>query len=116
MKIQSNSPILQDTIKQASSAVKESIEAVPGLTDEQKREVAKAVDNTNVTVSTAEVPNTFVYWLAVGAVALVAAVIVFGGLYLAASGQETPNFLQTALATAIGALAGMAVPTPKAGL
>ena len=54
--------------------------------------------------------------MAVGAVAFVAAVIVLGGLYLAASGKETPNFLQTALATAIGALAGMVVPTPKAGI
>jgi uncharacterized membrane protein YbhN (UPF0104 family) len=114
MKIQSSSQVLQNTIQQASSAVKESIEAIPELTEEQKRRVAQAIDNTNVPA--AEVPNTLVYWIAVGAVALVAALVVLGGLYLAATGKETPNFLQTALATAIGALAGMVVPTPKAGL
>jgi uncharacterized membrane protein YbhN (UPF0104 family) len=116
MQIKSSSPILQATIQQASSAVKESIDSIPGLTDEQKRQVADAVDKTDIPTPAAEVPNTFVYWLAVGAVALVASVIVLGGLYLAASGKETPNFLQTALATAIGALAGMVVPTPKSGL
>ena len=114
MNIQSNSPVIQNTIRQAATAIKESVDAVPGLTDDQKHEVQKAIDRTNVPAS--EVPNTLVYWLAVGAVALVAAVIVFGGLYLAAVQQETPNFLQTALATAVGALAGMVVPTPKAGL
>lgn len=114
MKINTNSPILQNTIQQASSAVKKSIDAIPELSDAQKLQIVDAVDNTNVPA--AEVPNTFVYWIAVGAVAGVSAIIVIGGLFLTFYGKETPNFLQTVLATAIGALAGMVVPTPKTGI
>ncbi len=114
MNIQSTSPILRNTIQEASTAVKKSIEKIPDLTTEQKRKIAEAVDKTTVPAS--EVPNTLVYWIAVGAVALVATIVVLGGLYLATTGKETPNFLQTVLATAIGALAGMVVPSPKAGL
>lgn len=114
MQISSNSPQLQNMVRQVSIAVKQSIDDTVDLTDEQKQKVNEAIDKT--VVPGAEVPNTFVYWMAVGAIGLMALIIVIGGLYLAAAGSETPNFMQMALATAIGALAGMVVPTPKTGL
>ena len=114
MKINSTSPIIKDTIENASKAIKGSVESIQDLSETQKDQVKKAIDET--IVNAAEVPNTFVYWLAVGAVAFVAATIVLGGLILAGFDKGIPNFLQTTLATAIGALAGMVVPTPKAGL
>lgn len=111
MKIQSDSKILRATVQQASDAAKKSVDSIPALSEEQKKLVADAIDRTEI--SAIEVPNTFVYWLAVGAMAAVCGLIVLGGLGLAAAGLETPNFLQITLATAIGALAGMVVPTPK---
>jgi uncharacterized membrane protein YbhN (UPF0104 family) len=114
MQIKSNSPEILNMVRQASLAVKQSIEETEDLTDEQKEKLKDAVDKT--VIPAAEVPNTFVYWLAVGAIGLMALLIVIGGLYLASMTIETPNFLQMALATAIGALAGMVVPTPKSGL
>ncbi len=114
MQIKSKSPEILSMVRQASLAVKQSIEEADDLTNEQKNKLKEMVDNT--VIPAAEVPNTFVYWMAVGAIGLMALIIVIGGLYLAALTIETPNFLQMALATAIGALAGMVVPTPKSGL
>ena len=114
MQISSNSPQLQNIVRQASIAVKQSIDDTADLTEEQKQNVKEAIDKT--VIPGAEVPNTFVYWMAVGTIGLMAIVIVIGGLYLTTAGIETPNFLQMALAMAIGALAGMVVPTPKTGL
>lgn len=114
MQINTKSPEILNTVRQASLAIKQSIEDTADLTDEQKEKLKDVVDKT--VIPAAEVPNTFVYWMAVGAIGLMALLIVIGGLYLAAMSIETPNFLQMALATAIGALAGMVVPTPKSGL
>ncbi len=105
---------VQNTVLAASNAIKQSIDAATDMSDEEKKKAKKAIDETRFVAS--EVPNTFVYWLAVGTVGLVALIIVIGAFYLSSTGQETPNFLQMALATAIGALAGMVVPTPKTGL
>ena len=111
MKIESNSPALEATIRNASKALKASIENIPELSDEQKRVIENVIENTSVPA--AEVPNTFVYWLAVGAMAGVATLIVIGGLLLAMFNHDIPIFLQTVLATAVGALAGMVVPSPR---
>ncbi|MFC3194292.1 hypothetical protein ACFODZ_08580 [Marinicella sediminis] len=111
MHINSKSKLVTASLNQASKAIKQSVDSIPDLSAEQKKAVQKAIDDT--TVVTAEVPNTFVYKLAIGSIAAVAVMTVLGGIYLA---EQTPNFLQTTLATAIGALAGMVVPTPKAGL
>jgi uncharacterized membrane protein YbhN (UPF0104 family) len=111
MQINSKSKLVIQSLNQASKAIKHSVESIPDLSAEQKKAVKKAIDET--TVVTAEVPNTLVYQLAIGSIAAVAVITVFGGIYLA---EQTPNFLQTTLATAIGALAGMVVPTPKTGI
>jgi uncharacterized membrane protein YbhN (UPF0104 family) len=111
MHINSKSKLVTASLNQASKAIKQSVDSIPDLSAEQKKAVQKAIDQTNVV--TAEVPNTFVYKLAIGSIAAVALMTVLGGIYLA---DQTPNFLQTTLATAIGALAGMVVPTPKTGL
>ena len=105
---------VQETALAAANAIKKSIDVAADMSEEDKNKAKKAIDETTFVAS--EVPNTFVYWLAVGAVSLIAIIIVIGTFYLSNTGQETPNFLQMALATAIGALAGMVVPTPKTGV
>jgi len=107
-------PSIQKTGMAVAAAIKQSIDTATDMSDDEKNKAKKRVDETKFVA--AEVPNTLVYWLAVGAVGLIALIIAIGALYLAGTGKEIPNFLQTTLATAIGALAGMIVPTPKTGL
>ena len=121
MHIKSKSKLVTASLNQASKAIKQSVDSIPDLSPEQKKAVQKAIDDT--TVVTAEVPNTTVYKIAIFSIAFVAAATVVGSLFLlqSTSGSdgtplEIPGFLQTTLATAIGALAGMVVPTPKTGL
>jgi len=105
---------VQNTGIAIAAAIKQSIDTATDMSDEEKNKAKKRIDETKFVA--AEVPNTLVYWLAVGAVGLIALIIAIGALYLAGTGKAIPNFLQTTLATAIGALAGMIVPTPKTGL
>lgn len=98
-----------------AKAIEEQINAAE-LPEAEKQKVKQAIER--ATVVSSEVPNTLVYWIAVGAVSIVALMIVLGSLIITGINPDNdlPNFLQTTLATAIGALAGMVVPTPKAGL
>lgn len=107
-------PSIQKTGMALAAAIKQTIDTSTDMTDEEKDKAKKKVDETKYVAT--EVPNTLVYWLAVGGVGLIALIIAIGALYLSGIGKEIPNFLQTTLATAIGALAGMIVPTPKTGL
>ena len=115
MKIQ-GPKAFQATARAAAGASKQNIDATSEMSPEDKEKAKRAVDQTTLIAAGSEVPNTFVYWMGVGAIGLIALFIVLGGLYLSSTGQETPNFLQTTLATAIGALAGMVIPSPKSGL
>lgn len=110
----SGPPSIQKMGIAVATAIKQSIDTATDMSNEEKNKAKKRIDET--TFVAAEVPNTLVYWLAIGAVGLVALIIAIGALYLSGTGKAIPNFLQTTLATAIGALAGMIVPTPKTGL
>ncbi len=114
MKIQSASPEVEKIALEASTRIKESIERSTDLNDAEKAKAKQAVDATVYTP--AEIPNTGVYKIAVGALALSAGAIVVGALILTINKFDTPEFLQVTLATIIGALAGMIIPTSRAGL
>lgn len=104
---------IRTSVTAAADEIKRSIESSQ-MPDDAKAEAKRAIDET--TFVTSEVPNTPVYWIAVGCVGALALIIAIGSLILTGFGNPTPEFLQTALATLIGALAGMVVPTPKAGV
>ncbi len=88
-----------------------SITADPTLTDAEKEKAEKAVEKA---VQNFEVPNTKVYWIAVGSIAAIALLIVLGSLCIAiGTEKKTPEFLMLALGTAIGALAGMLIPASR---
>ncbi len=113
MKINTGSKLLNKTIESASEAVARSVESINVLDESQKRAVIEAIEQTNVQAF--EVPNTFVYRLAVGSMALVSVCVVVGALILTGfSDNQIPEFLKVTLATALGALAGMVVPTQTA--
>ena len=82
------------------------------LSDSEKEKAGKAMEEA---VQNFEVPNTKVYWIAVGSIAAIAMIIVLGALFIAVKGVEkgTPEFLMITLGTAIGALAGMLVPASR---
>ncbi|MDJ0655693.1 MAG: hypothetical protein QNJ40_16125 [Xanthomonadales bacterium] len=116
MKVMSDSIAVQKIAMEMSEQVKKSIESAADLTDDQKNKAKNAVDETTYTPF--EVPNTSVYKIAVGALSAAAGVLVLGGVLLAfqSGNSNLPEFLQVTLATIIGALAGMIVPTAKTGL
>ena len=109
----SGSSNIKKNVLAASQEILKNIDQV-GLSEQDKEKVKKSIENTQFTAS--EVPNTFVYWLAVGTMGLVTLVIVHREIYLLADGSEKtiPEFLRITLATAIGALAGMVVPSGRA--
>jgi len=112
VKINTESKLLTKTIESASEAVTKSIESIGGLDDSQKKEILETIRQTDVPA--VEVPDTFVYRLAVGSMAIVSVIIVVGGLIIAGMGENAiPEFLKLTLATAIGALAGMVVPSQR---
>lgn len=94
------------------ATARSTISADTTLSDIQKEKVEKAMEDA---VESFEVPNTKVYWIAVGSIAAIALIIVLGALYIAVtgSGKGTPEFLIITLGTALGALAGMLVPAAR---
>jgi len=97
--------------RQLLSNASAAISADTTLSDTEKEKARKAVEEA---VQNFEVPNTKVYWIAVGSIAVIALVIVLGALWIAINTtNETPEFLMIALGTAVGALAGMLVPASR---
>ena len=82
------------------------------LSDAEKEKAGQAMEKA---VQNFEVPNTWVYWIAVGSIAAIALIIVLGALFIAIKGLDkpTPEFLVITLGTALGALAGMLVPASR---
>jgi len=81
------------------------------LSEAEKEKVGKAMEKA---VQNFEVPNTKVYWIAVGSIAAIALFIVLGALFITfGTSKETPEFLMITLGTAVGALAGMLVPASR---
>lgn len=101
-------------LKANTETLKKRVDALSGLSDQQKAELTRELDEQPAVV-VAEVPNTAVYWIAVGALAAVVIIIV-AGTFFRSDWADVPEFLKITCATAIGAIAGMVVPTPKAGL
>lgn len=96
------------------NAAQEKIEARGDLDDAAKAKAKEALEE--VKQMGVEVPDTQVYRIAVGSVAAIAGLIVIGALLIVMFKLgDVPEFLRLALATALGALAGMIVPTAKAG-
>jgi hypothetical protein len=114
MKIDTKSKVAARTVEQASQALKKSVQSLDELNPELQEKVIQAIDNTKVTG--VEIPDTPVYRWAVLSLAFVSCGIVLGSLvitYVADSPTEVPEFLRTTLATTIGALAGMLIPSAK---
>jgi len=97
--------------RQLLSRASAAIIADPNLSDKEKIKAEKAVTDA---VENFVVPNTKVYWIAVGSIAVIAIIIVLGTFWLQLGPKvKTPDFLMIKLGTAIGALAGMLVPAGK---
>ena len=82
------------------------------LDDATKGEVEKMISDQENQIQF-EVPNTFVYRAAVIGVLLVCVLIVAGAIFQPSQWTNFPEFLKLTLSTAIGAIAGMIVPTAK---
>ncbi|MEM8993769.1 MAG: hypothetical protein AAGF23_03140 [Acidobacteriota bacterium] len=113
MQIKANSPTVKRNVLAAAEAIKKAVDA-SSLGAAEKAQVKQVVDSTEFQAK--DIPNTTVYQLAVGALALAAGIIVIGGVLLAfQDGRQMPEFLQVTLATIVGALAGMIIPTSRSG-
>ncbi|MEP3889754.1 MAG: hypothetical protein ABJN69_04755 [Hellea sp.] len=97
--------------RQLLNNARAAITADTTLSETEKEKAGKAMEEA---VQNFEVPNTKVYWIAVGSIAAIALVIVLGALCIAiGTTKDTPEFLMITLGTAVGALAGMLVPASR---
>lgn len=115
MNITSSSPAVRSVVSAAEAALLEHIENTSDLDSPEKEKMKSLVKTTVIPKSTIvpSVPSTPVYKIAVSSLAGCAISIVIGGIVLNANKIETPDYLQITLATIVGGLAGMIVPTPR---
>jgi hypothetical protein len=89
---------------------------VQGLTDLDDRSKENLIKQVDKVISRAEVPDTLVYRVAVMSIGAAVILIALGLIGLAVLDvQKIPDALGVGLGTALGALAGMLIPTGRGG-
>lgn len=114
MNITSSNRAVRAVVSQAEAALVDKIEKSSGLTVEEKNKMKEEIRETRIPKPDfSTIPNTPIYLTAVRTLAGCAISIVIGGIILNANNIKTPEYLQVTLATIVGGLAGMMVPTPR---
>ena len=93
--------------------LKTAVAGASNLEDKDKENLIAKVDKV---ITRIEVPDTMVYRLAVGCIGAVVIILSLGLIYLVSQGQHAvPDALGVGLGTALGALAGMLIPSSGQG-
>lgn len=85
------------------------VAADPALAEEVKQNPAEAIAR----VASAQIPDTMIYRMVVGALGLAVLIAILGSIVLVAFNKTAPDATVAMGSAAVGALAGLLAPSPR---